>query len=347
MRSLLTTNSPTTWLVTFAIAAAALVFAWAVRTVIRRKLNDAPENLAYDLARRTRIFLLLFPALFLGARMALLALPIDQARLLRIAARLSLITQGALWISAIADFWLRRYRRTRVEPESQTIAHIFGLAIAATVWSVAVLVALANLGFNITAIVAGLGVGGVAVALALQNILADLFASLSIIIDKPFVVGDAIKIDAHVGTVEQIGMKTTRIRAVNGEELIVGNGDLLKSRIQNFRRMTRRRAYLKITVDPLTPAATLARLPLLLRTAIEKQPNVTFERAHLVTVGGGGHELEAVYHVDSPEHAVLMDTQQSVNLDILRALESEKIALAAPPDNRANVPFPSGEKSIR
>lgn len=336
VRDFLNGNSPTTWLITFAVAAAAMVVMWAVRTVARRKLKNAREtgtevdDLALDLARRTKLFLLIFPALFLGARMALLALPIDQARLLRIGARLSLITQGALWISSIADFWLRRYRRTRVEPESQTIAHIFGLAIAAAVWSVAVLVALANLGFNITAIVAGLGVGGVAVALAMQNILGDLFASLSIIIDKPFVVGDAIKVDSHVGVVEQIGMKTTRIRALGGEELIVGNGDLLKSRIQNFRRMTRRRGYVKIGVDAQTPAETLARIPLLLRSAIEKQPNVLFDRAHLVSVGGGAHEFEAVYYVDSPEHAVLLDTQQAVNLDILRAFESEHIALAAP-----------------
>jgi small-conductance mechanosensitive channel len=336
VRDLLNGNSPATWLITFAVAAGALVVLWAVRAIIRRRFRNVREtateidDLAFDLARRTKLFLLLFPALFLGARMALLELPIDQARLLRIAARLSLITQGALWISSIADFWLRRYRRTRVEPESQTIAHVFGIAIAASVWSVAVLVALANLGFNITAIVAGLGVGGVAVALALQNILGDLFASLSIIIDKPFVVGDAIRIDQQTGVVEQIGMKTTRIRAAGGEELIVGNGDLLKSRIHNFKRMTRRRAYLRIGVDPHTPAASLARIPLLLRGAIEKQQGASFERAHLVTVSGNGHEFEAVYSIDSPEQTVLLDTQQSVNLDVLRALESEQIALAGP-----------------
>lgn len=326
----LTANSPTTWLITFSVAAAVILVVWGTATFLRRKLRDTPENLAFDLARRTSILLLLFPALFLGARMALLALPADQARLLRIGARLSLITQVALWLSSIADFWLRRYRRTRVEPESQTIAHVFGLAIAATVWSVAVLVALANLGFNITAIVAGLGVGGVAVALALQNILGDLFASLSIIIDKPFVVGDTIKLDSQFGVVEQIGMKTTRIRAVGGEELIVGNGDLLKSRIHNFKRMTRRRAVLKIGVDPHTPAATLARIPLLLRASIEKQPQVLFDRAHLVSVSGSAHEFEAVYYVDSPEQAVLLDTQQAVSLDVLGAFEKEKIALAAP-----------------
>lgn len=324
----LSANSPVTWLIMASAAAAVLFVAWGVRWVIRRKIEN---ELPLDLAKRTKLFLLLFPALFLGARLALLELPIDQARTLRIAARLSLITQGALWISAIADFWLRRYRRTRVEPESQTIAHVFGLAIAATVWSVAVLVALANLGFNITAIVAGLGVGGVAVALALQNILADLFASLSIIIDKPFVVGDTIKVDSHVGIVESIGMKTTRLRSVNGEELIVGNGDLLKSRIHNFKRMTRRRAFLKLGIDSATPVSTLERVPLLIRSAVEKHPQAQLDRVHLVSISGGAHEFEVVYYVDSPEHAVLLDTQQAVNLDILRALENGKIALAAPP----------------
>jgi len=321
-------NSPTTWLIAVAVAVATLLVVWASRWLVRRKITN---ELALEIAKRTRLFLLLFPALFLGARLALLALTLDQARTLRIAARLSLITQGALWISAIADFWLRRYRRTRVEPESQTIAHVFGLAIAATVWSVAVLVALANLGFNITAIIAGLGVGGVAIALALQNILADLFASLSIIIDKPFVVGDAIKVDTEIGIVESIGMKTTRIRAITGEELIVGNGDLLKSRIHNYKRMSRRRAYMKIGIDATTSADALERVPLLIRQAVEKQPKTKLDRVHLVSIGGGAHDFEVVYYVDSPEYAVLMDTQQAVNLAMLRALESEKIMLAAPP----------------
>jgi small-conductance mechanosensitive channel len=235
----------------------------------------------------------------------------------------------ALWLGAIADFWLRRYRRTRVEPESQTIAHVFGIAIAATVWSVAVLVALQYLGFNITAVIAGLGIGGVAVALALQNILGDLFASLSIIIDKPFVVGDSIMVDAQLGVVEQIGMKTTRLRAVTGEELIVANGDLLKSRIHNFKRMTRRRALMRIGVAWRTSPDVLARIPLLVRACIEKEQLARFDRAHLVSIAAGAHEFEIVYFVESAEQSVLLDTQQSVNLDLLRMFAAEKIELAS------------------
>lgn len=335
MADLLHGNSATTWLIGASIAAGALLLMWVTRTIVRRKLADARttpsdvDDLVLDLAERTRIFLLIIPALFLGIRFASIALEIDQARLLRIGARLSLITQCALWVSAIADFWLRRYRRTRVEPESQTIAHIFGVAIAATVWSVAVLVALQNLGFNITAIVAGLGIGGVAVALALQNILGDLFASLSIIIDKPFVVGDPIMVDAQSGTIEHIGMKTTRIRAAGGEELIIGNGDLLKSRIHNYRRMSRRRALLRIGVAWETPAEALERVPLLIRAAIEKQEHARFDRAHLVAFTGGSHEFEAVYFVDSADYAVLLDTQQAVDLDLVRTFAAEKIELAS------------------
>lgn len=335
-------NSPTAWLIAASIAAGAMAVTWVTRTVVRRKFADAAttptdvDDFVLDLAQRTRLFLLIIPAVFLGIRLASIEMPLDQARLLRIGARLSLITQCAMWISAIADFWLRRYRRTRVEPESQTIAHIFGVAIAATVWSVAVLVALQNLGFNITAIVAGLGIGGVAVALALQNILGDLFASLSIIIDKPFVVGDPIMVDSQSGTVEQIGMKTTRIRAVTGEEVILGNGDLLKSRVHNFRRMSRRRALLRISVAWPTPADVLARIPLLIRSAVEKHPQAHFDRAHLVAFGAGAHEFEAVYYIDSPEYAVLLDTQQAVDLDLIRAFATEQIELASP----AAVPAP-------
>jgi small-conductance mechanosensitive channel len=327
---------PPAYPIAAAIAAGGLAIFWITRAILIRKFAKRQEmgieanDLAFDLARRTKIVLLVLPFLFLGIRITEIALQLPHARLLRLGARLSLIAQVALWVAGIADFWLRRYRRTRVEPESQTLAHVFGLVIATTVWSVAVLVALENLGFSVTTVVAGLGIGGVAVALALQNILGDLFASLSIIIDKPFVVGDSIMVDRHAGTVEQIGMKTTRLRAVGGEELILGNGDLLKSRVHNFKRMTHRRALLRVGVAWQTPPDTLERIPLLIRSSIEKQQRVKFERAHFVAFAAGAHEFEAVYYVESPEQAALLDAQQAVNLDLMRTFEREGVVLGAP-----------------
>jgi small-conductance mechanosensitive channel len=209
--------------------------------------------------------------------------------------------------------------------------NVFRIALICAVWIVAAIAAIDNLGFNVGAVLTGLGIGGVAVALALQNILADLFASLSIVIDKPFVLGDSIGVDQFSGTVEHIGLKTTRVRSATGEELIFANGDLLKSRIRNFQRMTQRRAMLRISVSAQTPLEKLERIPLLLQTLVEKQPQTRFERAHFVALGASAHEFELVYHVTAKEQRVLLDTQQALSYELLRTFAAEGIGLAEPP----------------
>ncbi|HEX6158640.1 MAG TPA: mechanosensitive ion channel family protein, partial [Thermoanaerobaculia bacterium] len=197
-----------------------------------------------------------------------------------------------------------------------------------TVWLIAATVALANLNVEVTPLIASLGIGGVAVALALQNILGDLFASLSIVIDKPFVPGDFIVIGSESGRVEHIGLKTTRLRSPGGEELIIGNGDLLKARVHNMKRMTERRTLLRFAVAHGTPPETLERIPLLIRAAVEKHERARFDRAHLLTLGGKGLEFEAVWWVTGPEYALAADIQQAVNLDLLRGFAAEGVELA-------------------
>ena len=254
-----------------AISAGLLFLIWLVRAIAKRRLRDAHrtttdvDDFLLDVTHRTKLVLLLLPALFLGARV--LELPDDFRRSLRIAATLSFIAQAALWVTGVIDFWLNRYRRTRAEtdPSAAMTVNLFRGAGIVTVWLIATIVALANLNVEVTPLIASLGIGGVAVALALQNILGDLFASLSIVIDKPFVLGDSISVDDHAGTVEHIGLKTTRVRAVSGEQLVFSNGDLLKSRIRNFKRMTERRSLTKLTVAHATPPETLARIPTLMR----------------------------------------------------------------------------------
>ena len=321
-------------LIAGSVAAAILLIVWLFRTIARRRMAEARrsetaiDDLIVDIADRSKLFLLALPAIYVGLRF--LIVPYDLARLLRTAAELAFIAQVALWGSGLVDFWLRRYRRTRAigDPSATTTLNVFRIALVAGVWLLAALVAIENLGFNVTTVVASLGIGGVAVALALQNILGDLFASLSIIIDKPFVVGDAIAIEGDSGTVEAIGMKTTRLRSVSGEELVLSNGDLLKSRIHNFARMTRRRGKLRFTVAGDTPAAKLERVPLLLRAIIERQPETTFDRAHLVGLSDSGIDFECVYYVDSPDYQKYADTQQASWLELIRACAAEEIAFA-------------------
>jgi small-conductance mechanosensitive channel len=288
------------------------------------------DDFLLDVVRRTSVALLFFPAVFIGARM--LALPQEAASLLRTLLRLSLIAQGALWSAAIVDFLLRRYHRRRVEsdPAAVTTIRAFRLAALGGVWSVAVLVALDNLGVDITALVTGLGIGGVAIALATQNILGDLFASLSIVLDKPFVVGDFIRSGEHMGTVEQIGLKTTRVRSLTGEQLVFSNADLLQSRIRNYKRMDERRIAFTIGVTYQTPAALLERIPAMVQEIIERSGELRMDRAHFAAFGASSYDFEFVYYALSADYNVYMDVQQAINLSIVRAFEREGIEFAYP-----------------
>ena len=201
-----------------------------------------------------------------------------------------------------------------------------------------ILVALSNLGVNITALLAGLGVGGVAVALALQNVLGDLFASLSIALDKPFVVGDSLAIDAFTGKVEHIGIKSTRLRSESGEQIILSNADILKSRVRNFGRAQEQRVLATMRVGYETPSDKLRSIPKLLEGIVREQANARFERCHLRTLGDSALQFELSYFVQQPSVNPLLDLQQSVNLRIIeefRRLKVEFDYLDAARDRRA------------
>jgi small-conductance mechanosensitive channel len=197
-------------------------------------------------------------------------------------------------------------------------------------WSTVALLVLANLGIDVTAMVAGLGIGGIAVALAAQNILGDLFASASIVLDKPFVIGDFIIVGEDMGTVEHIGLKTTRVRSLSGEQLVFANNDLLKSRIRNFKRMNERRAAFGIGVTYQTPAEKLAAIPAMLREAVEAQSPTRFDRAHFKQYGDSALLFEVVYYVLSPDYNLYMDIQQAINLAVFRRFAEEQIEFAHP-----------------
>jgi small-conductance mechanosensitive channel len=183
---------------------------------------------------------------------------------------------------------------------------------------------------KITTLVASLGIGGIAVAMALQNILGDIFASLSILLDKPFVVGDFIIVETHMGTVEYIGLKTTRIRSLSGEQLVFSNSDLLKSRIRNYKRMAERRVVFSIGVVYQTDHDTLKKIPDLIRKIIEDQDQVRFDRSHFQGYGEFSLNFETVYYVLSPDYNRYMDVQQAINLAIFRQFETLNIGFAYP-----------------
>ena len=200
-----------------------------------------------------------------------------------------------------------------------------------TVWVVFVLAMLSNLGINVTTFVASLGIGGVAIALAVQNILGDLFASMSIAVDKPFEVGDFITVNNFSGTVEHVGLKTTRVRALGGEQIIVANAELLRNTVYNYRRMSTRRIVFTLRASPTTPRELAARVPEMLREIVAKQDKLRFDRAHLKTLDQNWIEYEIVYTMLDASFDLYMDTQQAINLDAMQMFEELGISTAPRP----------------
>jgi small-conductance mechanosensitive channel len=198
------------------------------------------------------------------------------------------------------------------------------------IWVIVLLVVIDNVGVDVTTLVASLGVGGIAIALAVQSILGDIFASLSIIFDKPFLVGDFVRVGDYTGSVENIGIKTTRLRSLSGEQLVISNSDMLGSRIQNYGRMYERRATFTLGVTYDTPREKLAKIPEMVREAIEAEEGVRFDRAHFKEFGAYSLNIDAVYYVLSPDYAQYMDIQQRINLDLHRRFEEEGIEFAYP-----------------
>lgn len=328
-------NSPRDLATAAAIAIGVLLVISVPVVMARRKFHSLESeksrhlHLLLDLARRTSLLLLVLPAIYVGSR-ALTLSPQTESTL-GMLARLCFIAQGGFWAIALIDFLMGSYekRRLQSDPASVTTIRAFRFATLVATWALVVLMALDNTGVHITAIVTGLGIGGVAIALALQTILGDLFASLSIVLDKPFVVGDFIAVGSDVGNVQQIGLKTTRVRALSGEELVFANGELLKGRIHNFGRMYERRILFRIGVVYGTPASKLERIPVMVRDIIEGA-QVRFDRGHFADFGDSSYDFEFVYFVPSADYNHYMDVQQQINLGIVSAFEKEAIEFAFP-----------------
>lgn len=244
---------------------------------------------------------------------------------------ISFVLQAAVWASvaltASLDSYARRHGDRRA---ARGATSIIGLMARAALWSIALLLILDNLGFDVTALMAGLGIGGIAIGLAAQNILGDLFASLSIVLDKPFEIDDFIISDNYMGTVERIGLKTTRLRSLSGEQVVISNADLLSSRIRNYKRMAERRVLFTLGVVYGTPFDKLEKVPHIVRTVIEAQERTRFDRCHFVTYGDFSLNFETAYYVLSADYNEHMDTLQAINFAIYRHFAEEGLEFAYP-----------------
>lgn len=322
-------------LATFLITFTVLPLAQRFISARRARLSTLGSSRAYhalDLAallvQRTHRLFLWGVAVWLASRY--LVLPPLLTRWLTIALVLLFWMQAARWAMAAVRYGiaLRRQRAGGPEAVLSSSLEVVLFVAAIVIWSIALLLALDNLDVQIQPLLAGLGIGGIALALAVQTVLSDLLASLSIALDRPFAVGDSLSIDDFQGTVENIGVKSTRLRSVSGEQIIFANGDIIKARVRNFGRMRERRALFRIGVDYGTPVPALVAIPRAIREIIEATPDTRFERCHLLN-WDTALQFEVVYYMTRPDYAAYADTQQRINLRILERLRAMDVNLAA------------------
>jgi small-conductance mechanosensitive channel len=313
----------------YALAAAYfLAIVWGY-LVLKRVASKRGPALGGELIAQIRLWELLIVALDVAVRS--LDLPHRFAAALHAATVLVVAWRVIGLLSALAGFAIRKTILSDTEDRANLeTAQAATVVARALIWGGAVLFALSNLGFNVSSMLAGLGIGGIAVALAAQAALGDLFAAISIYLDKPFVAGDAIQVGDKSGTVEHIGVKTTRVRSLDGELLVYPNSTLASARIQNFRQLQERRAVVSFSVPLDTPTEVLRRIPEQARGIISAQPHVRFDRAHLAAILDAGLQFEIVFYVLDARYAAFMDRRQAVLLAILDALQADGISFATP-----------------
>lgn len=330
-------NPPGNWLTALAITIAVTLALVIVRVVLARRLTRWAQGTATpvddyvaDMVGRTRGFFLLAIGLYAGSHAV--ELTARLAQIVNAAAAIAALLQAGLWGHRGIALWLdHNLSRPHAANGTRTYTlRIAGFVARVVLWSVLVLMILDNLGFDITTLVASLGIGGVAVALAVQNILGDIFASLSIALDKPFETGDFVIVDDVLGTVEHIGIKTTRVRSLSGEQIVLSNSDMLNSRIRNYKRMNERRVLFQFGVLYQTPYDKLRAIPALVQAIVAAQPQTRFDRAHFKEYGDSALVFEVVYFVLDRDYNLYMDIQQAVNLALYVRFRDQGIEFAYP-----------------
>jgi small-conductance mechanosensitive channel len=330
-------NGMEQWLTALITAVVVAVFLIIIRSLgIKRfsrfaeKTANRVDDVLAEMLSKTRLLFVIFIAVWSGAQALNLPESIDS--LLSGILIVFVLIQAGLWLNGMIIYLVGHFVRHEIEDESSRIATTTAITFVGklVLWSVIFLLALDNLGVDINALIASLGVGGIAIALASQNILADLFASLSIMFDKPFVVGDFIVLADLAGTVENIGLKTTRVRSLSGEQLVISNQDLLSSRIKNFKRMQERRVVFNVGVTYQTKADLLEKIPVWIKEAVETQENARFDRSHFKAFGDFALLFETVFWVTQPDYALFMEIQQKINLALYQKFEKEGVEFAYP-----------------
>ncbi len=334
-------NSLEKWAVALIVAALAYLVFRLLQEVILFRLRktaqedeESTESLIFDLAKSTRTWMVVTLCLYAGS--LTLYLPYSLEKFLKVIAGSVALLQVALWGLHVIDYAIER--RVRLEPEKadeqRTTFSAFRLIARIALCSVIALLILENAtGIKVDALIAGLGIGGIAVALAVQNILGDLFSSMTIALDKPFVIGDVISVGTFTGTVEKIGLKSTRLRSIDGELLVFSNSDLLSSRIQNLGNRQRRRVVFSLGVAQESDPKTLESIPGMLCEIIEHHEHTTFGWAFIKEIANYWITFECVYFIESADFQTYISTSHAIYLEILQRFHEAGIEMPYPTQN--------------
>lgn len=348
--SVLWGNTLKTWTIAFGIAVVLQAIFWLFRKyavlgrarTLAHKTNSLVDDFVVELLSDLRYWWVATVSLVLASKVLYMGQPIEVGgvsvatsrlhTLAIIVTALQLLLSSRIVVKYAIQALLRRTTHAdgTVDETINTSTGVLRALGMFAICTIIVLLALDNLGVKVTPLLTGLGIGGIAIALAAQNILGDLFASFIIIFDKPFVVGDAITVGDKSGTVEKIGIKTTRVRASTGEQLVFGNASLLGSTVQNFKRMQERRVMATYGVTYETPAAKLRDIPGIVKAALERHEHVRYERCHLKALNTFSVDFELVYWITSPDFSIHVSVQHALNLELLERFAAEGIEFAYP-----------------
>lgn len=320
-----------------AFAVVSYFFLWVIKNVlistlrkISQKTTSYIDDLIVDTIYCTRQYFIMALALFLGSKV--LSLGPDTVGIINKTMLFVGAFQVISWGKAFINGWMKlTLRKRNYDPAAKMSLDFVGILAKFGFISIVILFMLNNMGVDVTTFVTGLGIGGVAIALATQRILGDLFSSLSIVMDKPFVVGDPVNVAPDIsGQIEQVGLKTTRIKSTTGEQIIISNSDLLAARIRNFKRMEERRVAFFLGVSYGSSREKLKLLPGLFEELIKSHPSTRFDRVHLVRFGTSSLDFEIVYFMTVPDYLVFADTHQAILYGIMEILETQGVELARP-----------------
>lgn len=327
------------WLISFFITLIVFILLKIVLALLTKRLqnfavktSNSVDDLFLSLITNTKSFFLFALSLYVGSK-TLNLLP-GAVQVLNIIVIVSLWLQVGIWAASAIKYWLIERNQDNESGKLKTNLNVINTIGKIAIWSIVLILILDSIpSIQVTALITSLGIGGIAVGLAVQNILEDLFSSVSIALDKPFMIGDFISVDEFSGSVEHIGLKSTRLRSVSGEQLIFSNSDLLNARIKNFKRMERRRVVIKIGVPYQTKSEILKIIPEIIKNIVTSFDNITFERANLTDLGDFSINFEFSYFVETDDFQYFMDTREQMIVQLYDKFSQENIEFAYPTQN--------------